>query len=147
VRLYDAAQAHPTSTRLSRRRLLVPVVGLAVTSILAACGGPAATTQPPTVAPSPAATASPATAPVATAVPTAAVPATSAATVTPALVQPATVATANPTAPPAPAAATKPAPAANLAPELATMEWFNSPPLTLAELRGQAVLLVFWSDI
>jgi hypothetical protein len=33
------------------------------------------------------------------------------------------------------------------APELASIDdWLNSEPLTLEELRGQAVLLVFWSD-
>ena len=132
VRVYDEPQAPPERVRLSRRRLLVPLVGVAVTGIVAACGGPMPTMPPATVAPSPGATA---------------VPAAVAATVTPAQVQSATAVPAKPTAPPAPAAATKPAPASELAPELATMEWFNSPPLTLAGLRGQAVLLAFWSDI
>lgn len=34
-----------------------------------------------------------------------------------------------------------------LAPELASIEgWFNTEPLTLASLRGQTVLVVFFSD-
>jgi hypothetical protein len=34
-----------------------------------------------------------------------------------------------------------------LAPELIGLEdWVNSPPLTLAELRGEPVLLVFWAS-
>ena len=34
-----------------------------------------------------------------------------------------------------------------LAPEFASIDgWYNSDPLTLAELRGSPVLLVFWSD-
>jgi hypothetical protein len=42
--------------------------------------------------------------------------------------------------------ATLPA-SAGLAPELAGIaDWFNAEPLTLAALRGQPVLLVFWSD-
>lgn len=39
---------------------------------------------------------------------------------------------------------------ANLAPDFAILSperWYNSPPLTLAGLRGKPVLLVFWSDI
>lgn len=39
---------------------------------------------------------------------------------------------------------------ANLAPDFAIPSperWYNSPPLTLAGLRGKPVLLVFWSDI
>lgn len=42
------------------------------------------------------------------------------------------------------------APAVALAPEIAIPgagKWFNSAPLTLAQLRGKPVLLVFWSDI
>jgi hypothetical protein len=31
--------------------------------------------------------------------------------------------------------------------DLAGLEWFNSPPLTLPALRGKTVLLVFWSTI
>jgi hypothetical protein len=32
------------------------------------------------------------------------------------------------------------------APELATIEqWYNTPPLTIAELRGSPILLVFWA--
>jgi hypothetical protein len=34
-----------------------------------------------------------------------------------------------------------------LAPELEGIsDWYNTEPLTLADLRGRAVLLVFWSD-
>lgn len=46
-----------------------------------------------------------------------------------------------------------PTPAANeatgaeLAPEIGSIsEWHNSPPLSLAALRGRTVLLVFWED-
>lgn len=35
----------------------------------------------------------------------------------------------------------------DLAPELTGIaNWYNTAPLTLAELQGEAVLLVFWSD-
>ncbi len=40
--------------------------------------------------------------------------------------------------------------AQNLAPDIAipaAKDWYNSPPLTLAGLRGKPVFLVFWSDI
>ncbi len=39
---------------------------------------------------------------------------------------------------------------ATLAPDIpisGAENWYNSPPLTLAGLRGAPVLLVFWSDI
>ncbi|MCC6629921.1 MAG: hypothetical protein IT340_21290 [Chloroflexi bacterium] len=51
-------------------------------------------------------------------------------------------------APTAPASVPNPATGtAGLAPELTDVQWFNSPPLTLAEARGQPVFLVFWSTI
>jgi thiol-disulfide isomerase/thioredoxin len=44
----------------------------------------------------------------------------------------------------APARATAPAPAPEL-PELPASAWLNSPPLTLAALRGRPVLVEFWT--
>lgn len=47
-------------------------------------------------------------------------------------------------------AAATTAPAIALAPEIGITEpgkWFNAQPLTLQQLRGKPVLLVFWSDI
>jgi hypothetical protein len=50
-------------------------------------------------------------------------------------------------------AGTKPAaaPTAGVAtkalPELEGLQWFNSAPLKLSELRGKPVLMVFWSTI
>ena len=35
--------------------------------------------------------------------------------------------------------------AGNAAPEIARGEWINSPPLTLAGLRGRVVLVEFWT--
>lgn len=41
----------------------------------------------------------------------------------------------------------EPTPVAKPAPELDGLQWFNAQPMTLANLRGKAVLLVFWSTI
>ena len=65
----------------------------------------------------------------------------------------ATVAPTSAVVPPAASApmnATTVAAKAALAPDFAIASaerWYNSPPLTLAGLRGKPVLLVFWSDI
>lgn len=47
----------------------------------------------------------------------------------------------------APAATPPTKPAAKPAPELEGLQWYNSPPLKLVDLRGRPVLLVFWSTI
>jgi hypothetical protein len=120
---------------IPRRRLLAPLTRLALLTLLPACGG---TTAPaPTAAP----TAAPAA--VSTAAPAAA--STPAGPASPAVIPTAPAPAAAPTAAPTAAPAAKPA--AKPAPELEGLQWYNSPPLKLVELRGRPVLLVFWSTI
>lgn len=60
--------------------------------------------------------------------------------------------TSDPGSVPEPTAPTEPTPQAeaepaDLAPQLGTIDsWHNAEPLTLAELHGSPVLLVFWAD-
>jgi hypothetical protein len=118
---------------------------LVLTGLMTACAGASVTTPATRSAPTvtagvattapavSAATATPATAPVATAMVTTGVASPPAAPAA--------------TSQPSPATAAAITPAAKAAPELTSMQWFNSAPLTLADLRGKAVLLVFWSTI
>jgi hypothetical protein len=45
------------------------------------------------------------------------------------------------------AVATAAKPAGKPAPDLGNLQWHNAAPLSLGELRGKTVLLVFWSTI
>lgn len=132
---------------MQRRHFLAALAGPALTGLLAACGGAVTpTTAPKTEAPK-------------TEAPKAVAPPTSAPTAAPAAT---TAPAAAPTSAPKPAepkpAESKPAeskPAATTGKPGAipaiefdpSLQWFNTKALTLADLKGKASLLVFWSDI
>jgi hypothetical protein len=129
---------------MSRHRAWHRLASLLLLIGLGACGSlPPASPAPLTTGPAPAPTSQPATATLAATV----TPRPATATLVPtATTQPATAtAIASPTSPP-PVATVTSRPAGRPAPELGALEWHNSPPLRLADLRGRTVLLVFWSD-